>query len=200
MSETIKGFVKKIGMRAGTGRSGPYTAYSLRVELENGTEFDGWIGLGYKAPAFKEGDYGKFEVGKNDKGYWTLANFTPVKNAPKPAAAAQGGNNGFVSGEVRQSAIHYQSSRAHAIDTVELLHKLDALPLSSAKTKAGEAKRYEEVMSLVDKITVQYYYDCETHRLLKTVVDAGANVKDVGKLPDDAEDEDPAPGDDGDDE
>jgi hypothetical protein len=198
MSDIITGFVKKINRKEMNGKSGPFTAYSLRVELENGAEFSDWISLGFKPPAFKEGDYGSFALGKNARGYATLEEYKALKNPPKQqqAAASAGYKSGSgPAGDTRQSAIHYQSSRSAAIAAVEILHKLDAIPLSGAKTKAGEAKRYEEVIALIDKLTVRYFNDCETHRLLESVVDDGASKKDAGKLPDD-EDVDPTPDDD----
>jgi hypothetical protein len=51
-------------------------------------------------------------------------------------------------------------------------------------------------MALVDKLTVQFFFDAETHRLLTSVADAGKIDHDVGQLPGDTDDSDEEEGDD----
>jgi hypothetical protein len=188
VSEVIKGFAKKIGIKEGRGKRGPWKLYSVKIELEDGSEHDSWISLGFDAPSFKEGDYVKIEASENDRGYLQADKVTKLKNPPakssKGAAAPSGGHVTST-----QTSIHYQSARKDAIEVLKLLQSQDALPLSTAKTKAGEAKRYEEVMALVAKLTVEFFNDAETHRLLKTVADAGKVDTDAGELPEDDEDD-----------
>ena len=106
------------------------------------------------------------------------------------------GGGGQATGDNRQNSIIYQSSRKDAVSIIQVLLENDALPLSAATTKAGAARRYEEVIALVNKLTVQFYNDVNTLRLLDSVQDAGAQTKDVGKLPDDSDAEEEVDGDD----
>ena len=187
----FKGFAKKINVKTGTGKRGPWKLYSVKLENDDGTEVESWISLGFDAPDFKEGDYVKITTEKSERGYENATEVKRLKNAPARSAGPTK-SGGAVSGgstDARQSHIHYQSSRKDAIEILKLLTQQDALPLSSAKTKAGEAKRYEEIMALVDKITVQFFHDAETLRKLESVVDAGADEKVVGKLPEDSDDD-----------
>lgn len=186
MSEVIKGFAKKINVKEGRGKRGPWKAYSLRLELEDGSEYDKWISLGFEAPNFKEGDYIKIKASEDDRGYFKADEVTKLKNPPaKSGGGSSAATSANVKGSSTQTSIHYQSARKDAIEVLKLLQSQDALPLSTAKTKAGEAKRYEELMALVAKLTVEFFYDAETHRLLNTVADAGKIADDSGSLPED---------------
>ena len=70
----------------------------------------------------------------------------------------------------------------------KLLLQHDALPVSGAKGKAGESKRFEQVQDFVNKLTVQFYHDVETLRLLDSVADAGdVEVAARGELPEEVE-------------
>ena len=173
MSE-FKGFVKKINVKQGQGKRGPWSAYSVKLEKENGNEYEEWLSSGFEAPNFKEGEYVVINAEQNDKGYWTIRDSKVLKNSPAKATTGSAGQAAAGTSS-RESTIHYQSSRKDAIEVLKLLTDLDALPLSAAKTKAGEVKRYEEVMALVDKLTVRFYYDVETKRILETVIDEGAD-------------------------
>lgn len=199
---TFKGFVKKINAKSGVGLKGkPWTVYSIKLEREDGVEEEKWISAGFEKPNFKEGDFVAIEAKENDKGYLNVVGYQQLKNPPARSAsvsspAATKGASGHVKATSgTQTSIHYQSARKDAIEVLKLLQSQDALPLSAAKTKAGEAKRFEELMALVDKLTVQFFYDAETHRLLDTVADAGKIDTNVGKLPagdvdDDSEEDD----------
>lgn len=195
--DNVKGFVSKITSKDGMGKRGKWTVYSMKLELENGIEFEKWISLGFEAPKVKEGDYVDIKLEENSKGFLNAVDIKSLKNPPaKPnrsGAPASGAAPAKAAGtyvSATQTSIHYQSARKDAIEVLKLLQSQDALPLSAAKTKAGEAKRYEELIALVDKLTVQFFYDAETHRLLSTVVDAGKVVHDVGKLPENQDDAD----------
>lgn len=187
------GFLKKINEKTGRGKRGPWTLYSGKIEKEDGTEYDDWISFGFDKPAVKEGDYVTITTKEDAKGYQKVETVEQHKNAPAKAgaaAASRAGSNVAAPSGGKERSIHYQSARKDAITMVECLIQMDALPITSAKTKAGEAKRYDELMDLVDKLTVRYYNDTETQRILETVADEGANEEDISPVPDEAQDTD----------
>jgi hypothetical protein len=201
MSE-FTGFVAKILKKEGVSAKGrPWKAYSVRLEKEDGTEYDQWFSSGFEKPEFNEGDYVKINTSPDAKGYEVIRHSKRVKNAPAKSTSRKGvavgisqnnsapaAANGRTSSNTQQS-IHYQSSRKDAIEVIQLLLANAALPMTAAKTKAGEAKRYEEIMALVDKLTVRFYNDAETHRILESVADEAAAQDDVGTIPEDADDD-----------
>jgi len=75
------------------------------------------------------------------------------------------------------------SARTAALDAIDLLLRNDALPMSAAKTKAGQASRFDEVTAAIDKLTVEYFFDSATGRKLVTVADAGSKESRVAELP-----------------
>jgi hypothetical protein len=181
---TFQGFLTKLTSKSGSGKRGPWTVYSGRVEKDDGTEYDNWLGFGFDSPPCKEGDYVKIEAEKDAKGYFKVSKVEVLKNPPAksaPVATATGQKEGSYV-DNRQSSIHYQSSRKDAIEIVKTLISMDALPITAAKTKAGEAKRYEEIMALVDKLTVRYFHDTQSQRLLESVADEGATEADLGAV------------------
>ncbi len=201
----FKGFIAKIGKKEGRSGRGPWVLYSIKLEDENGVENDKWISAGFDKPKANEGDYVIIEAEENEKGYLNVKSLKVGKNAPARSSpeATKGAGGHVKAASGTQTSIHYQSARKDAIEVLKLLQSQDALPLSSAKTKAGEAKRFEELMALVDKLTVQLFFDAETHRLLETVADAGKIDTDVGSLPDggtDGDDEEEESDDETDDE
>jgi hypothetical protein len=180
MSEVVKGFVAKINARPVNTRKGPRTSYSMKLAREDGSEIDGWISVGWEKPNFNEGDYVKVTYAKNERGYLDASEVKPLKNAPAAPAATSSRTSGgttvtrSVGGGSQSSFIHYQNSRTASIELVGLMLAHDALPISSAQTKAGAAKRYDELIALVNKLTIQFFFDLETMRLTKSVADAGA--------------------------
>jgi hypothetical protein len=189
----FKGFVVAIGEKSGKSSKGKrWTIYSAKIEKEDGTEYDKWISLGFDEPSIKKGDYVKITTETNEAGYENVVKdgIKKLKNAPaRSGKSASGGAAGNGSSSTTQQSIHYQNSRNLAATVLTLLQEKDALPLSSAKTKAGEIKRYEEIMALLDKLTVRFFYDAETLRLLQSVVDEGKASTVEGDLPDDDEEE-----------
>lgn len=135
------------------------------------------------------------------------------KNAPaKPAkpAAAQGGSGGGYSGpkgggggykpraplesklfgqiggnntedDIRRMS--YTAARSAAVELVLGLLEHEALPMTAAKTKAGEAKRYDEIVAAVDKLTVKFFFDAAGGRLLTSVADEGTKETRVAPVP-----------------
>ena len=92
--------------------------------------------------------------------------------------------------EETEPRIRYQNARSAAIEVIGLLLQHDALPASAAKTKAGQAKRFDEISAAVDKLTVQYFTDTGTLRLLETVADGRIEGPAPAPLPPDTESED----------
>lgn len=189
----FKGFVAAINSKSGrTSKGKSWTVYSMKVEKEDGTEYDKWISCGFTEPDVKKGDYVKITTETNEKGYENAVDggIKKLKNAP--ARVGKGGDSASgknVSSSTQQS-IHYQNSRNLAVAVLGILNDKDALPLSAAKTAAGAAKRYEEIMALVDKLTVRFFYDAETLRLLTSVTDEGKPAAADGELPEDDDGQD----------
>lgn len=127
------------------------------------------------APAQSEGGFG----GAND----------PAPGAAKKQwqGGKSGGGGGFNAAkrdaqwdekekynrEVTQPRIQYQAARNAAIEAIAVLLANDGLPTSKAANKAGAATRYEDIVEYINKLTVQFYFDTESLRLLNTVVDSG---------------------------
>jgi hypothetical protein len=186
----FKGFIAKISKKEGRSSKGrAWSLYSIKLEKEDGSEYDKWISAGFDPPDAKEGDYVKITAEENDQGYINATDIKRLKNAPARSGKAATGGAGNNVSNTTQKSIHYQSARKDAIEVLKLLVSQDALPLTAAKGKAGEAKRYLELMALVDKLAIRYFFDAETHRLLEAVVDEGAVKADVGKLPEDSDDD-----------
>lgn len=184
----LEGVVSRINSRSGNGRKGKWTLYSFLLAVADGTEK--WVTFGFdKAPPFKEGDRVNIGVNEDDKGYLTYIEGTGRIIAPKPAEKVQPSNGGSGdkpataqtggvssqsnTGADRQSQIVAQHSQEMAIAMVGLLLQHDGLPVSGAKTKAGEAKRFEEIVAAVDKFTIKFHNDVVTGRLHTTVADMG---------------------------
>lgn len=191
----FKGFVQKVAVKHGKGKRAPYkpyTLYSIKLADENGVELEQWFGAGFEAPQVKEGDYVALTAEQNASGYWDVKGIAPLKNAPAKAKAASQSGTASGSNISTQSSIHYQSARNAAIEIIKLLVETKSLPVSSSASKAGEVKRYEEIMALVDKLTVRYYVDTETQRVLESVADEGAKEEEEVIVPGEDEADDPA--------
>jgi hypothetical protein len=179
----IEGYLEETDSKSGVGKRGPWTLYKGKV---NGT----WYSFGFNKPPVAKGDYGSF-VTAEEKGYQVIKSATKMDAPAQPApSASPRGDIGHLSATGdRNNSIVYQSSRKDALALVALLITQNALPVSEAKTKAGTAKRYEEIMALVDKLTVQYFYDVNTLRNLDRVQDGGADAPAPAALPEDAQTE-----------
>ena len=201
-----EGFVSKISSRS-AGRKGGL-AYSFLLENPDGTDGP-WIGFGFESPPFKEGDYISVEADKNEKGYINYVKGTgqQIKNPPARASAKPAGHVGQGTREVsrgeaeavaghsasageqsvstadRQTQIVLQHSQEMAIAAVNVLLTHDALPMSEAKSKAGTAKRFDEVRAMIDKLTRKFYDDVVTGQLLKIVAPEITSTEPDGPLP-----------------
>ncbi len=199
-----RGFVKKIGTKSGKGKKPPYrpwTAYSVKLEKEDGTEYEEWLSLGFDEPAFKEGDFVKMNAEKDAGGYMKVdAGSVQIAKNP-PARGKCGGTSGEAGGNSSRGnysggGVDYNSATARAIELVDLLIKHDGVTLSAAKGAGGAAKRNAEIVAMVDKYTVKLYNDIKTLRILETVADTVTDTKADGELPEREGDE--AEGDDDD--
>lgn len=184
----IQGFIKRAATKDGKGKRGPWTRYSFIMELDNGSE-SGWIGAGFDKPPFAETSYGSIEVNEGEYGkeyvkdsWKSLSPPTRApQNTPAPSVAAPSGSGTSTPSKGayvdRNDSIVYQSSRKDAIQVIALLLENDALPLAAAGAKANTAKRFAEIQAYVNKLTVEFYGDVQTGRVLQQVVDSGATDK-----------------------
>jgi hypothetical protein len=76
-----------------------------------------------------------------------------------------------------------QHSQSVAAELIGILLAHNALPVSKADTKAGEAKRFAEIVAAYNKLTVQAFNDAMTCRLLKFVADTVPEAKADAPLP-----------------
>lgn len=187
MAGQTEGFVTKIFTKTGNSARGKWVADSFKIADKDGNEDSFFYQMGFRKkgkldvpPAFTEGDYIRFEYEDKDDSARSYKEGTGVKvgNAPEapavtstpattaPAAAGKGGR-------AQSQNIHYQNSRTAAVELVSVLLENNALPITGAKTKAGEAARYDEIVEAVNKLTVQFFNDLESFRLFDTVSDAG---------------------------
>lgn len=171
------GYVKIISDKSGKSAKGKaWTSYSGIILQENGAE-TGWLSFGFDKPPFKQGDYAEVEASEGKYGLEVTAAKkldAPAKPAAQPVssgATAYAPKGNYVD---RNDSIVYQSSRKDALQLVGLLLEHDGLPMTGAATKAAVAKRFDEITAFVDKITVEFYHDVQSLRLLSSVVDAGS--------------------------
>jgi hypothetical protein len=195
--KTFTGTVVFLNTKEVQGRNGPITAYSCKVAKANGEEYKEWVSLGFKRPAFKQGDEVVIAC-KEENGFWRAVDVEVTKEATadeagdqEPAERVSGASGSKASGassgraassssskmtpadwDLKDRKIQYQSSRNAAIELVNLLLTHKAAPLTATAGKAGDAKRFEEVTALVDKLTVKFQHDTETFRLLNDIEDA----------------------------
>lgn len=200
MSDKLQGFVAILNVKDGKSKKPPYKAYSMysiRLELEDGTEYPAWISLGFDAPPFQQGDYIAIEVEEvNGRTQFVKGTGSKPKNPParkaKTVTTPSGTTSASVEGFNRQTnpidaeRMTYANSRDAAVTVVSLLLTHKALPISKADTGAGTAQRFEEITAAIDKLTVQYTRDALTQRLFAVVADAGegrVDTKADGPIP-----------------
>jgi hypothetical protein len=206
---TFKGFVARINEKGGTNARGPWTVYSVKIEKDDGTEYDEWVSLGFEKPPIAEGDYVSFDTTvKDGRHSLTKGTMKKPKNPPsrtqkqKSGGGAKGGGSSrgnYGGGGAKFDGTGIQNrtnpidarrmglshARSSAIDVVTLLLSSNALPLTKATTKAGESARFDEIVAAVDKLTVKFFNDIEQDRLVSTVADTGEIKKpEAEPLPD----------------
>ncbi len=212
---TIIGFVEKLSVKTGDGKFGPWAAYSAKIQTADGTILDPWFQFGFKKPPIEEGDWIEFkdkEATFKDGTVSTSARAVIEGTASKPknAPARPAGTQTVVtpgklplksSGRVSElfgeiggyyseddiGRITWAGVRKDAVALVGSLLEHDALPMSKSSAKAGTAKRYDEILAMVDKLTVRMFFDNATLRLVETVDDEGAVDIEVDLLPENDE-------------
>lgn len=199
MSKQAEGFIARIFTKEGNSGKGKWVADSFKIKDAEGEEDPYFYQMGFRdkgkldtPPNFSEGDYIRFSYEDKDATARTYVKGSGVKvaDAPKPAPVAQQSNTVSGSKSSTQQNIHYQNSRTAAIELVDVLLSNDALATSTAKTKAGVAKRFDEICAAVDKLTVKFFNDLESFRLLDTVADTGeVDTSPDDELPDQEEED-----------
>lgn len=200
---TATGFVEKLNTKTGQGARGPWTAYSMKIMGEDGNVDDKWYGLGFEAPPCVEGDFiqfgweekdgrnnvtkGSVKVSKKERekpastftkasgGHPGTANYTPAKTKTSELFGEIGGYN--TEDDIRRMS--WGNCRDAAVRLVGILVAQNALPMSVADSKAGMAKRFEEINAYVNKKTVEFYYDAATGRVIDQVGDAGIVTEEL---------------------
>lgn len=200
----FQGFVNKLTTKSGVGKRGPWTLYSFILELEDGSESP-WVSFGFEKPPFAEGEFISFETDEKDNRHnYKKGSGSKPANPPQRAKArtsnggavangntagaktgtgAQGTTASSAASADRQTSIVMQHSQEMAISAVGVLLAHNALPMSGAASKAGEAKRFSEITAMMDKLTVKFYNDAATGRLLDTVADAVIDTAPDAPLP-----------------
>jgi hypothetical protein len=196
----FQGFVNKLTSRDGTKKNGgKWTLYSFVVELEDGSESP-WVSFGFEKPPFVEGDFIAFETDEKDgrhdykKGSGSKPANPPERNKARTSNAGAGGTGNAKGSKAepsgtaapaadRQTSIVMQHSQEMAISAAGVLLAHNALPMSGAASKAGEAKRFSEITAMIDKLTVKFYNDAATGRLLETVADTVIDTAPDAPLP-----------------
>lgn len=213
----FKGFVQKILTRTGTGRRGSWTAYNAIIEKDDGTTYEQPVGFGFDKPNIKEGDYVKIES-EDVRGFEQAVSVKKLKNPPARSSKKEqsgsssrgnsgGGGNRFDGTGIQNRTnpedakrMSYANARTTAVEVISLLLAHDALPLTATKSKAAQAKRNKELLAAIDKLTVQFFNDGMSLRLLDTVADAGVlDNAPSSTLPDDSSGEEEEEDDDDDD-
>ena len=193
--KTFIGEIAVLSKRKVDGRNGPITAYSAKIVKPDGEEYDEWVGFGFKKPECEKGDSVKIAA-KKENGFWKAVDVEVTAKGESQDEAGEAeqeeqgsgdsGSKGKDASSVRavsssskeppsglkDKRIGYQNSRTAALELASLLLQHKAVPLAATAGKAGDAKRFEEVTALVDKLTVKFVYDLETFRLMTDVEDA----------------------------
>lgn len=197
MSTEFKGYVASIASKSlpSKKKAGQtFNVYSFEIEDQSGelTKVD----FGYDSPPFKEGDFIAFTATENgpylkyDKNSGKIVKSPPFPRAAKaPAPAPVEGtaparrNSGYEDPE-RQRQIITQHSQEIAVRLLEMLLANNAFPMSAAKTKAGEAQRYDELLHAFRKLTAELVEDVVTTRVRDTYpVSPLAQTKADGQIP-----------------
>lgn len=226
MAEQKKGFVKRTFKKEGTSSKGDWYAYSFKIEDTDGNEDSFFYQLGFNKPLgpIKEGVYLEFDAEPKDdramtvvEGSGKLPKNPPARKASSKSSGGGGGGRGRGGPQTKTSELFgeiggynteddirrmsYSAARDAAVQLVVALLANDALPMSAAKNKGGQAKRFDEILAQADKLTVEFFYDSATGRKLDTVADSGTvNTAADGDVPDKEEQQDaPEPEDKGDD-
>ena len=207
--------------KSGTNARGQWTAYSIKVADAAGNEDPRFYQFGFVKPPFKtdvetdgNGDYVSFQAEVKDekvaqfvKGTGELVKNPPARSKTEPRSTAGMGSTkaksktselfGTIGGYNTEDDIKRMSlsaARTAAIAAAGLLLQHDGLPMSGGKAKAHVEKRFSEITAVIDKLTVAYFFDTASGRLLDMVGDTrGMQKAEPAPLPDDANGAEDAP-------
>lgn len=209
---TFVGFVAKINKvtkkSQKTGK--PFTLWSFRASNKDGEEIDHWFNCAFDKPDCQEGDYIKFEANPSTKreGNYDVVvpsiqvsknpPANPTANKPSvgggakaaPKASDLFGEIGGYNTEDDIRRMSYTAARTQAIEVAELLIDNGGIKLKSTNSKAGIAANFDIILGLVDKLTVEYFYDAATGRKLEVVADSFETLEGDGALPDSESEDD----------
>lgn len=158
--------------------TGDYISFEAEIKDEKAAKYIEGTGKILKnGPARKEPEK-KGGGGRGGKG----------GGGPKVTKSALFGDIGGYNTEDDIRRITLTASRTAALEAVGLLLQYDALPMTKSKGKAHDATRFDEVTAMIDKLTVQYFFDNATGRLLTEVEDRSP-VKEAAPLPPDTAEE-----------
>jgi hypothetical protein len=164
---TARGIVQQIDdSKKGHGKRGPWTLYKVQIDGK-------WYSAGFDRPQFSPGQTIEFVSENTGKGDNIVKGSVRVvsEDTPLEPQLASPRSTATPAVDTRQLSIVLQHSQEMAERRIANLIAVHALPLSKADTKAGEAKRFEEVQEIARKLTVQFYNDATSDRLLKFVAD-----------------------------
>lgn len=184
-TKTFTGEISFIHIKEGEGQRGPWKAYSAKITKEDGEEYDEWVNFGFKKPPCAKGDSVVITTVK-EKGFWVAKDVEVTAKAKEVDSDEEDSESGKTgtkgqsassapqasSGPNKDQRIQYQHSQDMGIRLASLLLANKAVPLTATAGKAGEAARYEEVVALVNKLTVALNNDVATGRLVRDIEDA----------------------------
>ena len=205
---TFVGFVAKINQYNGksqkTGK--PYTLWSMRITDKDGEEVDTWFACGFDKPDCQEGDYVKFTATPSAKREGNMdvdvKSIQVSKNPPANPVAKKAGSGGGAKtkasdlfGEIGGynteddiRRMSYTAARSHALEAAALLLEYDGIKLPKTDSKAGAAARFDLITEVIDKLTVEYFFDAASGRKLDVVADSFEVLEGDGPLPDTEDD------------
>ena len=174
----IEGVISKRFEKTGSGQRGPWKKLSYNID---GTWVNfGFLGKDNADPGYHEGQVVKFRCTEDQYGFQVKQHRASDEQPKGSAKTSTGGSTNST-----QQSIHYQNSRNVAVQFLEVLAGQDALPITAASGKANKAKRFDELNEVLDKLTVKFFHDAETLRVLEQHADGGGiQDNDPQPLPD----------------
>jgi hypothetical protein len=194
------GYIRNTKSNNGVSKAGrPWSSYNAEIHTEKGVQK---ISFGFDKPTVSEGDYVELEANLN-KGFMEVDKSTVKRIDPPKAAAVPAGTKAVASDAEFKNRVTsdivpdynrqtnpedarrmtYAAARSASIELAAVLLANDALPTSKAQNKGGSAKRFNEIVAAVDKLTVKYFHDGLTLRLLETVADTQIETAPSSDLP-----------------
>ena len=169
------GFVVALSEKSGKQKNGKsWFKYNFKVEQADGTESP-WVSFIFnKKPPFEKDNYIRFQAEKDQNGYDVYVEGSgEILPAPARAADTAAAAAGAPAASQKNDTIGWQNARTAAIATVTMALANNSLPLTQTKSKAGDATRFTQIQEFIDKLTVRFFIDAATLRVLENVADEG---------------------------